>query len=243
MKFVLVTGACSEIGKRTIFDLIKENYFVVASDLPAREEEFYNIFRNQTNVDFFGIDIRKRSTVKNIISKIFEKYKIESCVFIIGKNLLVPFFQWDYNKLCDVFELNFIYASLFIKDIAEEFIRRRTEGSFVVISSQHGIVANTQRLPYCVSKSMLSQLCRCLALELSLFNIRVNSISPTFIETKDNCELLNSSYMLLDAKEKIPLQRYASPKDISGAILFLISSRAKMITGHDLVIDGGWTIQ
>ncbi|HEU9353283.1 TPA: hypothetical protein VWZ73_002141, partial [Streptococcus pneumoniae] len=54
MKFVLVTGACSEIGKKTIFDLIKENYFVVASDLPAREEEFYNIFRNRTNIDFFG---------------------------------------------------------------------------------------------------------------------------------------------------------------------------------------------
>ncbi|HEL1194800.1 TPA: SDR family NAD(P)-dependent oxidoreductase, partial [Streptococcus equi subsp. zooepidemicus] len=75
MKFVLVTGACSEIGRRTISDLIEENYFVVASDLPTREEEFYNIFQNRKNIDFLGIDIRNRSTVKNIISKIFEKYK------------------------------------------------------------------------------------------------------------------------------------------------------------------------
>ncbi|HEL1339097.1 TPA: hypothetical protein TVS31_001830, partial [Streptococcus equi subsp. zooepidemicus] len=52
MKFVLVTGACSEIGRRTISDLIEENYFVVASDLPTREEEFYNIFQNRKNIDF-----------------------------------------------------------------------------------------------------------------------------------------------------------------------------------------------
>lgn len=90
---------------------------------------------------------------------------------------------------------------------------------------------------------MLAQLTRALALELAPYSIRVNSVSPTFVKTKDNKKLLEIPLMYYEAHDQIPLKKYAEASDVASAICFLANDENNMITGHDLVVDGGWTIQ
>ena len=80
------------------------------------------------------------------------------------------------------------------------------------------------------------------ALEFSKFNVRANSISPTFVETVDNKQLLYNASFKKDALKKIPLKKYATSEDIANAAIFLASNMADMITGHNLIVDGGYTI-
>lgn len=242
MNKILVTGACSEIGIQTIKDLLDEGYYVIASDLYEQSYKFNEIFKDRDNVRYYSLDFYD-DNVNEVLQDIFSEHKIETCVIITGKNILKPFFQWNRDSLQEIIELNFIRVTMFIKYLSMLYINNKIKGNIIIISSQHGIVANTDRIPYCVSKSMITQLARCLALELAPYEIRVNTISPTFVETKDNVNLLNLPLFKVEAMEKIPLASYAKPVDISNSIIFLAGKSARMITGHDLVIDGGWTIQ
>jgi 2-deoxy-D-gluconate 3-dehydrogenase len=81
-----------------------------------------------------------------------------------------------------------------------------------------------------------------LALEWAKYNIRVNVVSPTFIISGKNKDLLESAHSKKEYLGKIPLKKYARPQDISAAITFLESGEADMITGQNLILDGGWTI-
>ena len=71
--------------------------------------------------------------------------------------------------------------------------------------------------------------------------IRVNAVSPTYVLTEVNGELLNSNDFMRKSLNKIPLRRYATPLDVANAVLFLSSELSSMITGHNLLVDGGYT--
>ena len=118
----------------------------------------------------------------------------------------------------------------------------KKRGTIVNISSQHGIVGNDSRAHYCASKAGIIGLTKALASEWAKYKVRVNCVSPTFIITEKNSSYLNSPYSRQVNLNKIPLGEYALPEDVSNGIIFLISSNARMITGHNLVIDGGYTI-
>jgi NAD(P)-dependent dehydrogenase (short-subunit alcohol dehydrogenase family) len=115
-------------------------------------------------------------------------------------------------------------------------------GSIIHMSSQMGHVGGPKRTVYCASKFALEGLTKAMAMEFAPHNIRVNSIGPTFIETPlyrsvaDNPEM--NAYIL----SKIKLGRLGRVEDLMGAIVFLASDAAAMITGAALLIDGGWTI-
>ena len=122
-------------------------------------------------------------------------------------------------------------------------VKRNNGGTITFISSQHGLVANYDRIPYCMTKGLLVQMTKAIALELSHHQIRVNCISPTFVRTEKNKDFLASSYFYKEALSNIPLHKYAKPIDVARGVVFLLSNAAEMITGHNLVIDGGWTIK
>ena len=122
-------------------------------------------------------------------------------------------------------------------------IRHGISGSMVNISSQHGIVGNTQRAPYCASKAGLLNMNRVLALEWASFGIRVNAVAPTFILYSCNEELLMEKNFKKKNLREIPLNRYCTAEDVAGAVDFLFSDKSRMMTGQSMVLDGGWTIK
>ncbi|GAV24057.1 SDR family NAD(P)-dependent oxidoreductase [Carboxydothermus pertinax] len=97
------------------------------------------------------------------------------------------------------------------------------------------------RAAYSASKAGIIGLTRCLAVEWAPFNIRVNSISPTILQSEINNWLLESEEFKKEFLSKIPMGRYGQYNDVISAIVYLSSDEASMITGHNLIIDGGWT--
>lgn len=117
-------------------------------------------------------------------------------------------------------------------------------GRIVNMGSQAGIVALPGEAIYCASKAAVSHLTRCLAIEWGVHGINVNAVAPTFIRTPGTEPALSDASFRQDVIERIAgLHRIGEPVDVAGAVIFLASPAASLITGETLVVDGGWTVR
>ena len=140
-----------------------------------------------------------------------------------------------------VWELN-TRSTFFISQHAARRMRDARGGSIVNIASQAGLVALPGESSYCVSKAAIIHMTRCHAVEWGDYGIRVNAVAPTFIETDGTAEALNDPAFKADTISRVAaLHRIGVPTEVSGAVVFLASPAASLITGQTLAIDGGWT--
>ncbi len=114
-------------------------------------------------------------------------------------------------------------------------------GSIISMSSQMGHVGAERRTVYCMTKHAIEGLTKAMAVELAPKNIRVNSIAPTFLETPMTASFLADPEFRNWVMSRIPLGRIGRMEEIAGAIVFLASPAASLVTGTSLLIDGGWT--
>ena len=114
-------------------------------------------------------------------------------------------------------------------------------GRIVNLGSQAGAVALPTESVYCMTKAAISHLTRCLAVEWARHGINVNAVAPTFVRTPGTEKWLADDAFRTDLLSRIPLGRVGEPSDVVGAVVFLASPAAAMITGATLLIDGGWT--
>jgi NAD(P)-dependent dehydrogenase (short-subunit alcohol dehydrogenase family) len=120
---------------------------------------------------------------------------------------------------------------------------KQRRGKIINISSQAGFVALPTESVYCMTKAAISHLTKCLALEWARYNITVNAVAPTFIETPGTRKWLDNKSFRTSVQKRIPLGRIGNPMEVAGPVLFLASPAASLITGETLMVDGGWTIQ
>jgi NAD(P)-dependent dehydrogenase (short-subunit alcohol dehydrogenase family) len=119
---------------------------------------------------------------------------------------------------------------------------RQKYGRIINLSSQAAYVALPTESIYCMTKAAISHLTKCLAVEWGIHNITVNGVAPTFIRTPGTEEALADPAFLADTLERIAaLHRIGDPVDVTGAVVFLASPAASLITGDTILIDGGWT--
>jgi NAD(P)-dependent dehydrogenase (short-subunit alcohol dehydrogenase family) len=111
----------------------------------------------------------------------------------------------------------------------------------VNLSSQAGFVALPTESVYCLTKAAIAHLTKCLAVEWGPHGINVNAVAPTFIRTPGTVKWLQDDAFRQDLLARIPLGRVGDPVDVAGAVVFLCSPAAALITGATLMIDGGWT--
>jgi NAD(P)-dependent dehydrogenase (short-subunit alcohol dehydrogenase family) len=115
-------------------------------------------------------------------------------------------------------------------------------GRIINLGSQAGFVALPGESVYCMTKAAISHLTKCLAVEWGEHNITVNAVAPTFILTPGTAPALEDPVFRADVLERIAgLHRVGEPMDVAGAVVFLASSAASLITGETILIDGGWT--
>jgi NAD(P)-dependent dehydrogenase (short-subunit alcohol dehydrogenase family) len=114
-------------------------------------------------------------------------------------------------------------------------------GSIVNISSIHGQVGMERMAAYSTSKGAIDALSRTLALEWAGRSVRVNAISPGYVETEMTQGLRDHAHWRRHLLDRIPLGRFATPGEITDAVMFLASDSSAYISGANLVIDGGWT--
>jgi NAD(P)-dependent dehydrogenase (short-subunit alcohol dehydrogenase family) len=144
----------------------------------------------------------------------------------------------DYDR---TLALN-LKSTFFACQAAARVMIPQNSGRIINVSSQAGFVALPGVSVYCVTKAAIAHLTKCLAVEWGQYNINVNAVAPTFIATPGNEEALADPAFRAQVIERIAaLHRIGEPSDVAGAVVFLASPAASLITGHTMLIDGGWT--
>ena len=135
-------------------------------------------------------------------------------------------------------------GTFFASQAAGKVMIRQKHGCIINLGSQAGFVALPTESVYCMTKAAISHLTKCLAIEWGKYNITVNAVAPTFIRTPGTEPALADPEFRADVIERIAgLHRIGEPMDVAGAIVFLASPAASLITGHTILIDGGWTAE
>lgn len=133
-------------------------------------------------------------------------------------------------------------STFFASQTAGKVMIEQNYGRIINLSSQAGFVALPTESVYCITKAGVNHLTRCFAVEWGKYNITVNAVAPTFIRTPGTESALSNPEFRHDVIERIAaLHRIGEPMEVAGAVVFLASPAASMITGETLLIDGGWT--
>lgn len=140
-----------------------------------------------------------------------------------------------------VLGLNVRATFMVCREVARGMIAAARGGSIVTVSSQMGHVGGPRRSVYCATKHAMEGMSKALAWELGPHGIRVNTLCPTFIETALTAPMLADTAFRDSVRSRIALGRIGKLEDVMGAVVFLCSDAAALVTGSALMVDGGWT--
>lgn len=153
------------------------------------------------------------------------------------------------NPALDVNEADFdrtlavnLKGTFFASQFAARHMIQQKYGRIIMMSSQAGFAALPTESVYCMTKAGIAHLTKCLAVEWGEYGINVNGVAPTFIRTPGTEPALRDPAFHAEVVQNIAaLHRIGEPVEVSGAVVFLASPAASLITGHTILIDGGWT--
>jgi NAD(P)-dependent dehydrogenase (short-subunit alcohol dehydrogenase family) len=145
--------------------------------------------------------------------------------------------DWDA-----VLDTNLRGTFFLTRAFARRWIAAGTRAAVVTVSSQAGTVAIEDRVAYGASKAGVDHVTKVLALEWARHGIRVNAVAPTFVRTELTASTLADHERAGVLLSRIPLGRFGEPEDVAWPVAFLLSDAAGLITGHTLLVDGGYTI-
>jgi NAD(P)-dependent dehydrogenase (short-subunit alcohol dehydrogenase family) len=160
-----------------------------------------------------------------------------------GTNRPRSFLQVNEADYDAIVELNQRAAFFVAQAVALRLVETKRPGSIINMSSQMGHVGGARRTVYCMTKHGIEGLTKAMAIDLAAYRIRVNSIGPTFIDTPLTRPFWSDKTFHDDVIRRIKLGRLGTVEDLMGAVVFLASDAAALVTGTALVVDGGWTAE
>ena len=241
-KIAIVTGSRRGIGKSIALELAKEGAKVVVSDIDLKECQNVCDEIKKIGSDAIAIkcDVSKKSDVDAMIKKTIQKFKrIDILVNNAGVLLMKPFVQMTERDWDFILDINLKGVFLCTNAVAKQMLKQKS-GKIISIASIAGEVGFMNISAYCASKAGIINLTRELAMELSPYNINVNVIAPGVIATKMTEDMLRDEKTKEVLLANTPLGRVGQPEEIGKAVVFLASSDSDFVTGHTLVVDGGW---
>jgi len=246
-KNVIITGAAGAIGKNIAVSFAAQGADLILIDIAEKKEllaQFAEELSGNYNIKAYDLyaDIKNTQDIENV-GRFIEEHDLRIDILInnAGVNELVPALEFSEESWDRIVDTDLKGAFFMSKMAGKNMMINDNKGCIINISSQHGVVGNTERAAYCAAKAGLVNLTRALSLEWANYGIRVNCISPTFVEHEYNKDYLSNPVNRRKYLKDIPLGRFAVPQDISNAALFLSCEASSLITGQNIVIDGGYT--
>jgi len=240
-KTAVITGGAAGIGKTTAEFFAKKGVNLVLADLNQQVGDI----AKSISEDAIGIagNITDGAYRKNVLSEALVRFgSVDVLVNCAGIVALERAEELDEDSWDKTMEINLKSSFMMAQLMGRYFIESNVPGCIVNMASQAGVIALDKHVAYCASKAGIISMTQVMAYEWGKYGIRVNAVSPTVVLTELGHKAWDGPAG--DAfKKEMPSGRFAEPDEIAGAIAFLCSGAAGMITGHNLLIDGGYTIK
>jgi NAD(P)-dependent dehydrogenase (short-subunit alcohol dehydrogenase family) len=239
-KVALVTGASRGIGFGLARAMAEAGARVAVAARSERELA-------ELSADIGGLavtmDLRSVGSITHAVSRVVEELgSIDILVNNAGVGANHPALEVTEADWDEMMAVN-LKGTFFCCQAAARHMLAKGYGRIVNMSSQASVVGIRDHAVYCASKGGVNQLTRVLALEWSSRGVTVNAVAPTFIYTPGTKERLDQPEYLRGVLSRIPAGRVGTIDDVAGAVIFLASDAAGLVTGSVLPVDGGWTAQ
>ena len=243
-KYSLVTGAGKGLGRACAIALAEAGSNLILISRTQKDLDSVSKIAKKYKVKSktYVCDLTNYMKLKKIVE---EQKKIDVLINNAGTNIPEHFLKIRKQDMEKVVKINtiaaFNVANLVALKMVETKNRKKIGGAIVNMSSQMGHVGGPIRSVYNMTKFGLEGLTKGMSIDLAKYNIRVNTVCPTFVVTPMTKKFLKNKKFRRDMLNNIPLGRFAEMSEISSAVVFLASDAASMITGTSLLVDGGWT--
>ncbi|UCB59038.1 MAG: glucose 1-dehydrogenase [Thermoplasmatales archaeon] len=241
-KVAIVTGASRGLGKSMAIGLAKAGADVVVTDILDISEVVEEIEKIGRKSIGLLVDVCNKSSIETMVKETLKKFRridiLVNNAGILRMGVAESMSKDDWNKVIDV---NLSGQFLCSQEIGKQMIKQKS-GKIINIDSIAGIGGYSQAVAYNASKAGIISLTKTLAVEWAKYNINVNAICPGVFATDMTEDFLVNEEFKKNIKNNVPLGRYATPDEIIGTAIYLASKASDYVTGHSLVIDGGWTV-
>ena len=243
-KYSLITGAGKGLGRACAIALAEAgaNLIIISRTKKDLDEVSKKIKKIKRKCKSYVCDITKYNEIKDIINR---QSKIDILINNAGNNIPEHFTKVKTKNMEYLVKINtmatFNLAQLCALKMIKSRSRKKVGGVIVNMSSQMGHVGGPIRSVYNMTKFGLEGLTKGMSIDLAKYNIRVNTVCPTFVVTPMTSKFLKSKKFKKEVLGNIPLGKFAELSDVASAAVFLASDAASMITGTSLLVDGGWT--
>ncbi len=243
-KIALVTGGGKGIGQSIAKALAHHGAHVIVCgrNINALEKTVADIKASGGKASFASLDVVNEKQVLDVREQVLKEHGgIDILVNNAGIDphyaIMEKTSYEDWSKIVDV-NLNGVF--LCARHLGELMIRRGG-GSMINISSIAGHIGLKRQVPYCATKGGVEQLTKSLAFDWAEHNIRVNAIAFGFIDTDLISAMVTHPHIAPRLLARIPMGRFGKVDEVCGAAVFLASAASSYVTGHSLLVDGGWT--
>lgn len=243
-KLIVITGASRGLGEGLARLAAKEGAVVAlaARSLDRLTQISDELKEEGYKAHPFYLDVRKVDSIKECFTHIEKKLgPIDILINNAGMGNpieAVNISEADWDEMVD---LNLKGAFFCSQEVGKRMISRK-KGRIINISSQAGDVVIQDESVYCTTKAALKMLTKALAYEWAQHNVTVNAVAPTFIRTPGTAARLDDPEFSKTIIERIPVGRVAQIDEVWAAIKYFSSAEASIVTGVQLLLDGGWTL-
>jgi NAD(P)-dependent dehydrogenase (short-subunit alcohol dehydrogenase family) len=240
----IITGAGRGIGLAIAEALSAWGANIVVAEVDPTTCAMTQARLSKNGAQAIGVpaDITILSQLRSIFDRAEEEFGgFDILVNNAGISARIPAESYPDEAFDTILDLNVTAVFRGMREAASRWIEAGRGGNIINLASFAGIVADPMSAPYAATKGAVVQLTRTCAVEWAPHGIRVNAIGPGYVRTEMTADTLDTPEAGEVIRQKTALGRAARPDEIAGAAIYLASAASSYVTGHILMVDGGWT--
>ena len=238
-KIALITGATKGIGRAIAeeFAFLGASLILVSRNMEELNDLKLELSEFSGKIKVFVGDISQKNIIQDLVGQLDQ---LDILVNNVGKNIRKQAMEYAEEEWMDVFQTN-LFSTWELTRSCFPLLQKSPNPSVIHIASVAGLVDVKSGAPYGMTKAGIIQMTKNLASEWSPFGIRVNSVSPWYIETPLVAPVLNDPVRFGRIIDRTPLKRIGKPQEVASAVAFLAMDKSSYITGQNIIVDGGFS--